>query len=395
MKETDQFKRSNHKHDSPGPVGSDDAAQRVGGGVPVSVSNLVKHFGDVPAVNGLSFEAEPASTVSLLGPSGCGKTTTLRCIAGLEAPESGRITIGDHVVYDGGGGILVEPEKRHIGMVFQSYAIWPHMTVAGNVGFPLQVEKRPRREIGERVDRVLALVGLSELSGRAASDLSGGQQQRVALARALIYEPRVVLFDEPLSNLDADLRERMRSELKLLQETLEFTAIYVTHDQQEALALSDTIILMRDGRIEQKGSPEEVFRDPRSLFTARFLGYSNQFAGKVTAVDGGRTVTIELKEGPSLSAVWNSEDPPHLNEPAVVAIRRDRIALYPAGQAASGGGYGGRIDVASFLGTHVNYIVSVDGLRCRVEAPVDRVFSRGDHVLVGFLPDHCHAYRPD
>jgi iron(III) transport system ATP-binding protein len=363
-------------------------------GVPVRIHNLVKRFGAVLAVDNVSFEVEPSTTVSLLGPSGCGKTTTLRCIAGLEVPSSGQIRIGDNVVYDGERNILIEPEKRNIGMVFQSYAIWPHMTVGGNVGFPLRIARRPRSEVRERVARILKLVGLGDLEKRSAAALSGGQQQRVALARALIYEPRVVLFDEPLSNLDANLRERMRSELKLLQEQLNFTAIFVTHDQQEALALSDNVVLMRSGSIEQQGTPEEVFKDPRSLFAAQFLGYANHFAGTISTVDGELSVTIDLDAGIRMQAVWRSPISPQKGDQVVVAVRGDRVGVRAADGAADTALIG-QVEVASFLGTHINYVVKVGELTFNVEASADDVFARGNPVAIELMPNHCHAYLAD
>src|SRR6266545_5579349 len=214
----------------------------------VRVKGVRKSFDGVAALQGIDFDVPLGSTVSLLGPSGCGKTTMLRSIAGLETPDAGRITIGDQVVFDAASAIDVASEKRQIGMVFQSYAVWPHMTVGQNVGFPLKVKRAT--DIQERVQKVLDLVGLTGLADRPATNLSGGQQQRVALARAIVHEPRLVLLDEPLSNLDAKLRHQMRTELRVLQNRLGFTAIYVTHDQQEALALSDIVIVMNHGRIE-------------------------------------------------------------------------------------------------------------------------------------------------
>src|SRR3974390_479022 len=216
----------------------------------VRVTAIRKTFGPVPALQGIDFDVPLGSTVSLLGPSGCGKTTMLRSIAGLETPNAGRISIGNVVVFDNERVINLPSERRQIGMVFQSYAVWPHMTVGENVGFPLKIRRTPTKEIKARVTEVLSLVGLAGYADRPSTNLSGGQQQRVALARAIVHEPRLVLFDEPLSNLDAKLREQMRTELKLLQNRLDFTAIYVTHDQEEALALSDSIIVINNARVE-------------------------------------------------------------------------------------------------------------------------------------------------
>jgi iron(III) transport system ATP-binding protein len=303
--------------------------------VPVKIERLTMAYGAVQAVRGIDFFAAPGRTLTLLGPSGCGKTTTLRCIAGLEVPTSGRITVGDQVVYDGERGIFVEPERRNIGMVFQSYAIWPHMTVGGNVGFPLAIAGVGRAEVQERTRTVLELVGLGDLQTRSAADLSGGQQQRVALARALVHEPRVVLFDEPLSNLDANLRARMRTELQLLQARLGFTAIFVTHDQEEALSLSDHIVIMNGGRIEQTGGPQEIFKNPETAFTARFLGYSNILPGHVVAVDGNGAVQVELGEGLRLATRWRSPAAPQSGDDCMIAFRADRVTLQRSAPTAS------------------------------------------------------------
>ncbi|HWK51086.1 MAG TPA: ABC transporter ATP-binding protein, partial [Steroidobacter sp.] len=220
----------------------------------------------------MSFEVAESHTLALLGPSGCGKTTILRCLCGLETPDEGFIQIGGLVVFDSANRINLMPEARQLGIVFQSYAVWPHMTVAENVGFPLKVRKMSKTETRERVAKVLDIVGLGAWIDRPATQLSGGQQQRVALARALVHEPRLVLFDEPMSNLDAQLREHVRIELKVLQERLGFTAIYVTHDQSEAFALAEKIIVMNRGQIDTIGPPKDVFNRPSTPFVARFLG---------------------------------------------------------------------------------------------------------------------------
>jgi len=262
----------------------------------ISVSGLVKRFEgrDVrrTAVTGLDFEIPAGKLFTVLGPSGCGKTTTLRMLAGLERPTAGRITIGGATVYDGAGGTFVPANRRPIGMVFQSYAIWPHMTVIENVAFPLSVgaDRVPRARAHARAAEMLALVGLDDVAQRSATALSGGQQQRVALARALIREPKVLLLDEPLSNLDAQLRERMRAEIRAVQQQLGITAVYVTHDQSEALAISDLIMLMDKGAIVETGVPQEIYRRPRSEFTANFIGVANAFDGTVSGVEDGARV---------------------------------------------------------------------------------------------------------
>jgi iron(III) transport system ATP-binding protein len=256
----------------------------------IKLTGLVKRFPGrtvtTNAVDGLDLEVPEGMLVTLLGPSGCGKTTTLRMIAGLERPDGGEITIGDQVLSAPERGIFLGAHKRPIGIVFQSYAIWPHMTVFDNVAFPLRVE-RPRVSRGDIRTRSLAaldLVGLADLADRPAPALSGGQQQRVALARALVREPKVLLLDEPLSNLDAGLRDRMRDEIRAVQQRLAITTVFVTHDQDEALAISDRVVVMNNGRIVEQGLPQEIYTSPRSEFTARFLGVSNTVVGTVRSV---------------------------------------------------------------------------------------------------------------
>jgi iron(III) transport system ATP-binding protein len=268
----------------------------------ISVSGLVKRFEgrDVQraAVTGLDFDIPEGKLFTLLGPSGCGKTTTLRMIAGLERPTAGRITIAGRVVYDGAARVFEPANRRPIGMVFQSYAIWPHMSVIENVAFPLSVGagRLPRGEAHARAARMLDLVGLGELANRPATTLSGGQQQRVALARALVREPKVLLLDEPLSNLDAQLRERMRAEIRAVQQQLGITAVYVTHDQSEALAISDLIMLMDKGAIVETGVPQEIYRRPRAEFTANFIGVANAIDG-VVRERAGEAAAIETRQG--------------------------------------------------------------------------------------------------
>jgi iron(III) transport system ATP-binding protein len=240
----------------------------------------------VVAMDDLTLEVESHSFFTLLGPSGCGKSTLLRCVAGLETPDFGEIVIGNNVAFSSAQGINVPANRRHIGMVFQSYAIWPHMTVFKNVAFPLEVQRKPN--VRERVLNALAMVELDKLADRYASQLSGGQQQRIAFARAIVAEPDVLLLDEPLSNLDAALREQMRAELRNLQDRLRITTLYVTHDQEEALSLSDRIAIMRNGRFVEIASPEELYNKPKTVFTARFIGSANIVEGTVKGRDGPR-----------------------------------------------------------------------------------------------------------
>jgi len=249
----------------------------------VRVEGLRKLFGELVAVDGVSFTVEVGHTLALLGPSGCGKTTILRCLAGLETGDAGVIEIAGTAVFNCATGVNLMPEERDLGVVFQSYAVWPHMTVAENVGFPLKVRRVPGAEIAARTGRILDMVGLAAVKDKPATALSGGQQQRVALARALVHEPRLVLFDEPMSNLDARLRARMRMELAVLQKRLGFTAIYVTHDQAEAFSFAEKVVVMNHGRIEAVGDPRNVFARPQTPFVAEFLGLN---------INHGRVVNV-------------------------------------------------------------------------------------------------------
>src|SRR5205085_8745488 len=264
----------------------------------IEVENLEVRYGNVAAVRGVSFSVRPGEQLTLLGPSGCGKTTTLRAIAGLERPSAGAIHIGGTTVYASAARINIPAEKRGLSMVFQSYAIWPHMTVFDNVAYGLRVRRAGAAEIAEKVRSALELVQMGSFAERPASALSGGQQQRVALARACVFSPSVLLFDEPLSNLDAKLRADMRIELRELQHRLGITSVYVTHDLEEALAMSDRIVVMRDGRIEQTGSPSEIYSVPRNAFVADFVGSSNLIEGSLRPdLATGGLIALETKAG--------------------------------------------------------------------------------------------------
>src|ERR1051325_9528599 len=262
----------------------------------VLIEDVSRTFGEVIAVNRISMKVERGEFVTLLGPSGCGKTTTLRMVAGLQQNTGGRISIGHEVVSDGARGIFVPSERRRLGMVFQSYAIWPHMTVFDNVAYPLRIRHRGAPEIKDKVGRALRLVEMEKFAARPAPALSGGQQQRVAIARALVFEPEVLLLDEPLSNLDARLRTQMGDEFRKLQRRLGITSLYVTHDQEEAMALSDRVVVMEAGRILQVGTPEEIYQRPTSRSVAAFFGSPNFIDATVTACqpeDDDWLVTID------------------------------------------------------------------------------------------------------
>jgi iron(III) transport system ATP-binding protein len=244
----------------------------------LELARLTKRYGPVTVVDSIDLAVERGSLVCLLGPSGCGKTTTLRLIAGFITPDGGEIRVGGRMVSSAGFG--EPPERRRMSMIFQSYALWPHMTVRENVGYGLALRKLPKAEIASRVDRILAVTRLQALADRYPSELSGGQQQRVSLARALVVEPETLLLDEPLSNLDANLREEMRFEIRRLHDEYRYTTVYVTHDQAEAMTTADLIVVMSQGRIEQAGSPEEVYERPQTEFVARFLGGTNILKGR-------------------------------------------------------------------------------------------------------------------
>lgn len=252
----------------------------------LTAHGLTKRFGNVIAVDGISFDVAEGEILTFVGPSGCGKTTTLRMIAGLEEPDGGKIVYLDQPIVSVRENIFIPIHKREMGMVFQSYAVWPHMTVFQNVAYPLQLRRLSRKEIKDRVNRVLDLVGLTEFRDQPAPLLSGGQQQRVALARALVYEPGLLLLDEPFSNLDAKLKEQMRIELKVLQRRLGISVVFVTHDQVEALTMSDKIAVMNAGRIEQLGTPQEVYNNPSAFFVHDFLGNSTYLTGKLIRWEG-------------------------------------------------------------------------------------------------------------
>src|SRR5689334_17897339 len=313
----------------------------------------------IRAAHDVSFDVPQGKLFTLLGPSGCGKTTTLRSIAGLERPQAGEITVADEVIYSAARRIFVPPNQRGLGMVFQSYAIWPHMTVYENAAFPLRVQRRrfSRREIDERVTRVLATVDLAEMAQREATKLSGGQQQRLALARALVMEPRLLLLDEPLSNLDAKLRERMRFELKRLQRELGITTVYVTHDQSEALALSHQIAVMNRGRIEQIGAPREIYERPVNQFVADFIGTTNFLDATVSGTDGAPgfyRVRCELGE---LKAF--AHETLKVAEKVVLSVRPEDIHLSESRPQDGGNVLEGTVDTKVFLGESVDFRVKV------------------------------------
>ncbi|MDZ7280318.1 ABC transporter ATP-binding protein [Pantoea eucrina] len=289
----------------------------------LSVEGLHLTYGDNPVLKGVSMQLRKGEVVSLLGPSGSGKTTLLRAVAGLEKPTQGKITIGQHVVFDGTPKSEVPAEERNLGLVFQSYALWPHKTVFENVAYPLKLRKVPTAEAAERVQSVLDQLGLGHLGKRHPHQLSGGQQQRVAIGRALVYNPPVILLDEPLSNLDAKLREEARVFLRELIIRLGLSALMVTHDQNEAMAISDRILLLNNGVIEQQGTPQEMYGQPTTLFTAEFMGSNNRLHGKVTHIESGRARIA----GASWALWGKPSSEVQVGDDATAIIRVERVQI--------------------------------------------------------------------
>jgi iron(III) transport system ATP-binding protein len=350
--------------------------------------NVVKRFGDhaEAVIRGLSTTVAEGQMLVLLGPSGCGKTTTLQLVAGLLHPDDGSILVDGKAVAGPGWGL--PPERRNLGMVFQSYAVWPHKTVFENVAYGLELRSMPREEIRLKVQKTLDLVHLSELGARYPSEISGGQQQRVALARAIVVEPSLLLLDEPLSNLDATLREQMRIELKILQRKLGLASIYVTHDQAEAMVLADHLVVMRDGIIEQQGPAEAVFRRPRSGFIARFLGVTNLLKGRVIemAPNGAR---VEIGALGTLSAFLADDVRMHLTpgDAACVSIRPLELTLSASRPTSATNAFEGRITERIFLGDLTEYFVQSADIRWRVHVASSTRLVPGNTVWISFAAE--------
>lgn len=333
-------------------------------------------------VREVSFDLPDGTFFTLLGPSGCGKTTTLRCVAGLERPDSGTISVGDRTLFDSAESVAVPLNERGIGMVFQSYAIWPHMTVFENIAFPLRVGKGPRpgrEEVRSLVEQALSTVGLSGYGDRPATRLSGGQQQRVALARAIVHRPKLLLLDEPLSNLDAALREEMRIELRRLQQQIGVTTIYVTHDQSEALAMSDRIAVMEKGRIVQMGDPREIYFRPANIFVASFIGAANLLHGICESAVAIRAEgSVRLPDGASVGCLFPKGGA--AGQSVTVSVRPESIAL----TASAEGQLRGIVSAASFLGGSARYDVAVGDTMIRVVGSAEQVVAPGTSVGLTF-----------
>ena len=357
----------------------------------VSIRELSKKFTETAAVDDLDLEIGDGEFVSLLGPSGCGKTTTLRLLAGFLQPDGGEIRVGGEVISS--PTMVVPPERRNMSMIFQSYAVWPHMTVAQNVAYGLKFKKLAKQEIDAKVNKLLGVVHLAELKDRYSAELSGGQQQRVALARALVVEPQILLMDEPLSNLDANLREEMRFEIRRLHEEFKITTVYVTHDQAEAMATSDRIAVLDHGRLIQAGSPTEIFNRPKTRFVAEFVGKANILSGRwdgdgqLLLSDG---IKIRLAGGDLLER----------SSAVSVCLRPHNIALIADDAEAramaerSYNVFPGTIGRSIYFGDAVDYTVDLaSGASLRVIAPPSQRFSPGQTIYAAAHPDHCVFVR--
>lgn len=350
----------------------------------VSLEHISCKFGDVLAVDDVSLDVEKGEFVTLLGPSGCGKTTTLRMVAGLEQNSAGRILIEDRVVSDADKNFFLPPDRRRLGMVFQSYAIWPHMTVFDNVAYPLQVRGVAKDIIRERVAKTLHFVQLDGFEGRPATKLSGGQQQRVALARALVAEPKVILFDEPLSNLDAKLREETRKELRAFLGKLQITAVYVTHDRVEALALSDSIAVMRAGQIVEIGTPKKIYFDADHKFVADFIGRANLVKARVRGEEGGYTM-VDC----ALGSIACQRRDVEAGSEATLCIRPEFIRIVGGEARAAKNLVNGRIESLVFVGEANEAEIRVGDELLLAKIDPDAKLEVGDAVSFTLDPAHC------
>jgi len=359
----------------------------------LEVKNLVKVFGNDRAVDDISFSIPRGAFLTLLGPSGCGKTTTLMSIAGLHAIDGGSIRVGDVMYTSPAEGLFLAPEKRDIGMVFQSYAIWPHMTVKQNVAYPLEIRKVAKDEIEDRVAQTLALVGLTDMAEKMATQLSGGQQQRASLARAIVSQPLLLLFDEPLSNLDLKLREAMRVELKRIQNEVGITSVYVTHDQSEALVMSDEIIVMSKGSIEQRGGPRDIYAHPTNRYVSNFIGVANLLDGTVTKAENGGLGQVAVSHnGAKIDVTCRISDGLAEGADTVLSVRPENVHAIRENQG--GNCLEGEVIEAVFLGSYVDCRVKWGDFEWKVIAhPRDRL-RKGEKVFLKLDPDHSLAVRP-
>jgi len=353
----------------------------------IEIQNLFKQFKNVVAVNHIQLEVKEGEMLTLLGPSGCGKTTTLRCIAGLERPEGGDIVIdGKSMLAEG----FVPPAKRGIGMVFQNYAVWPHMKVYKNIVYGLKLDKVPRQKIKERAQQILELVGLTGMEDRYPGQLSGGQQQRVALARALVRNPKVLLLDEPLSNLDAKLREKMRFEIKSLVRRMGITAVYVTHDQAEAMVISDRIAVMNSGNVEQIGKPEEIYERPANRFVADFIGTMNFIPGEVVrGVEGTHDIYVRTEFGEEMVCKTSDMAATTPGKKVFASIRPEDVAVFTEAPELGDNLFKGTIAHKAYLGNFLYFFVSLNGNMIRAQVPHHLPQEEGEELYVFLNPQKC------
>jgi putative spermidine/putrescine transport system ATP-binding protein len=350
----------------------------------LQIRNLTRHFGELAALRAFDLDVRGGEFISLLGPSGCGKTTALNCIAGLLDPDDGAIDV------DGQSVVGTPPEHRRFGMVFQNYALFPHLTVGRNVSFGLEMQRVPKAQIRERVDRVLDMVRLRDQRDKYPAQLSGGQQQRIAIARAVVTEPRLMLMDEPLSNLDAKLRLEMRTEIRRLHQELGLTTIYVTHDQEEALSLSDRVVLMEQGVIRQAGTPREVYLEPTSAYAANFLGSRNLLPVRVTAVSEGR-IDVVTASGTTLTGTPRGTFAP--GDEAIAAIRPEHIVLFDH-RESGGNTASGTVRAVEFLGQGTELIIQ-GAFVGEIIARTNDIWSQGDAIALWMPPERLLVFPND
>ncbi|MFZ2738370.1 MAG: ABC transporter ATP-binding protein [Burkholderiaceae bacterium] len=349
----------------------------------LELTGLTKRYGDLTVVKDISLAIEKGNLVCLLGPSGCGKTTTLRLIAGFLEPDKGEIHVGGRRI--SAPSHTEPPEKRNMSMIFQSYALWPHMTVFENIAYGLRLRGLSKEEIQKRADTILTATKLTALAQRYPGNLSGGQQQRVSLARALVIEPEILLLDEPLSNLDANLREEMRFEIRRLHDKYRYTTVYVTHDQAEAMTTANLIVIMNQGVIEQAGSPEDIYQRPRTEFVAKFIGSANVFKGRW---DGQNTIDCEN----GLVLRCGSGEFSGRGESAVSIRHHDIRMATSRPDSMESNWIQGTVTRQVYLGPHRDYLVALaGGQTIRVTAPVNVLIEEGSHTWLHFPPEHCRA----
>jgi len=351
----------------------------------VKIEKLVKRFGSVEAIAGVDIHIPEGKIVTLLGPSGCGKTTTLRCLAGFEDANEGQIWIGEQLIFDSKENINLSPQKRDMGMVFQSYAVWPHMSVFENIAFPLRIRKVARSKVEEKVMRAMKMVGIEELKDRLPSEISGGQQQRVAFARAIVYEPGVLLLDEPLSNLDAKLREQMRFEILELQRKIGITTVYVTHDQEEAMVLSDEVLVMDFGKVIQRGEPETIYFDPHNEFVADFIGKINFLGGTVANLAEGASV-VKIDDGGFQSEIQSTRTNYSEGKKVLASIRPENIQIHTSKPDHEINTWSANLIRKSFLGGMFDMVVGVKGKELRARTPFRVEAKSGSEVYIHVPP---------